>query len=219
MPFRIAIDGPAASGKSTVAKAVAKKIGFLYLDTGALYRAMAYAIRQANIPPKEKVLQQFCSSCDLEIRYIEGEQHVFLEKEDISLFLKDEEIGNFASQISTFSCIRQALFDLQRKTGEKNNIIADGRDIGTCIFPDAELKIYLTAKTSVRALRRQKELGLKEPLEEIEENLRKRDRRDKSREIAPLKQAFDAIYLDSSELSREEIIEQIIQYYHQRKGI
>lgn len=213
-PFNIAIDGPAGAGKSTVAKMVAKKLGFIYVDTGAMYRAMAlYFIRQGIGATDETAIGAACEDANITIRYEGGTQQVMLNGEDVSGLIRTEAVGNMTSAISVYPAVRAHLLDLQRGLAASADVLMDGRDIGTCILPDADAKIFLTASTRVRALRRYNELvekGMTCNLEEIEQDIIERDQRDMNRETAPLKQASDAVLLDSSEMSIAEVIDAII---------
>lgn len=213
-PFNIAIDGPAGAGKSTIAKTVAKKLGFIYVDTGAMYRAMAlYLIRKGISPEDEASIGEVCADADITIRYQDGTQQVILNGEDVSGLIRTEEVGNMASATSVYPVVRAQLLDLQRNLAASADVIMDGRDIGTCILPGADAKVFLTASTTVRAMRRYKELaqkGVTCNLEEIEQDIIERDQRDMNRETAPLKQAEDAVLLDSSQMSIAEVIDAII---------
>lgn len=213
--FNIAIDGPAGAGKSTIAKAVAKKLGFIYVDTGAMYRALAlYFLRQGINPEKEDEISTACRDVDVTIRYENGVQQVILNGEDVSGLIRTEEVGNMASATSIYRPVREKLLDLQRNLAASANVIMDGRDIGTCVLPGADAKIYLTASSSVRAKRRYKELtekGVVCNLEEIEQDIIERDQRDMNRDIAPLKQAQDAVLVDGSYMNIDQVIDAIIQ--------
>ena len=212
--FNIAIDGPAGAGKSTIAKMVAKKLNFIYVDTGAMYRAIAlYLLRSGIDTANEAAVSEAVKNADITIRYQDGSQQVILNGEDVSGKIRTEEVGNTASATSVYPAVRAHLLELQRSLAASQNVIMDGRDIGTCILPDAEAKIYLTASSRVRALRRykkKKKKGTMCNLEEIEQDIIKRDHRDMTREIAPLKQADDAVLLDSSEMTIGEVVQAII---------
>ena len=200
--YNIAIDGPAGAGKSTIAKMAAKKLDFIYVDTGAMYRAMAlYFLRREIDAKDEKKIAEACEHINVTIAYQEGEQQVLLNGENVNAFIRTEEVSMMTSNTSKYPAVREKLLYLQRELAAANNVIMDGRDIGTCVLPDAELKIYLTASASERAKRlylEQKERGVESDLAQIERDIIARDEQDMNREIAPLKQAEDAIYLDLS---------------------
>ena len=212
--FNIAIDGPAGAGKSTIARLVAKKLGFVYVDTGAMYRAMAlYFIRRGISPEDEAAVSAAAREADILIRYEDGAQQVILNGENVSGLIRTEAVGNMASATSVYPEVRAHLLDLQRSLAKSTDVIMDGRDIGTCILPDADAKIFLTASTHVRALRRYKELeekGERCNLQEIEQDIKERDHRDMTRAVAPLKQAADAVLVDGSDLTIEQVVERII---------
>ncbi len=216
--FNIAIDGPAGAGKSTIAKMVAKELGFVYVDTGAMYRAIAlYLLRQGIAAEDEAAVSTAVEAADITIRYQDGVQQVLLNGEDVSGLIRTEEAGNMASATSVYPAVRAHLLDLQRNLAARQDVIMDGRDIGTCILPDADAKIFLTASSHVRALRRYKELvekGVMCNLQEIEQDIIERDERDMNREIAPLKAAEDAVYVDSSELDISQVVQAIIDAAH-----
>ncbi len=220
--FNIAVDGPAGAGKSTIAKAVAAKLGFIYVDTGAMYRAMAlYFLRQGIGKEDEKAIETACSQVEITIRYEDGSQQVILNGENVSSAIRAEEVGNMASATSVYLPVREKLVQLQQDLAKTANIIMDGRDIGTCVLPDAQAKIYLTASSSVRAKRRYEELkekGVMCNLEEIEQDIIERDYRDMHREHSPLKQAEDAALVDSSDMTIEQVIDAIIAVAR-RKGL
>ena len=214
MSMNIAIDGPAGAGKSTIAKMAAKKLDFIYVDTGAMYRAMAlYFLRREIDAKDEKKIAEACEHINVTIAYQEGEQQVLLNGENVNAFIRTEEVSMMTSNTSKYPAVREKLLYLQRKLAAANNVIMDGRDIGTCVLPDAELKIYLTASASERAKRRyleQKERGVESDLAQIERDIIARDEQDMNREIAPLKQAEDAIYLDTSDMTIEEVVTKIV---------
>lgn len=214
MSFNIAIDGPAGAGKSTIAKMAAKKLDFIYVDTGAMYRAMALTFLRREIDAKdEKKIAEACEHINVTIAYQEGEQQVLLNGENVNAFIRTEEVSMMTSNTSKYPAVREKLLYLQRELAAANNVIMDGRDIGTCVLPDAELKIYLTASASERAKRRyleQKERGVESDLAQIERDIIARDEQDMNREIAPLKQAEDAIYLDTSDMTIEEVVTKIV---------
>lgn len=223
MSVNIAIDGPAGAGKSTIAKAVAKELEFIYVDTGAMYRAMALYLLQQGISPKEtEKMEEACAKAEISIVYEEGAQQVLLNGENVTGLLRQEEVGNMASVSSANPKIREKLVELQRILASRENVVMDGRDIGTCVLPNAQVKVYLTASARTRALRRCKELeekGIFCVLEEIEADINERDHRDMTREISPLKQAEDAVLLDSSDMTIEEVKEAIISLYKKSKGV
>ena len=209
MGFNVAIDGPAGAGKSTIAKLVAKEKGFIYVDTGAMYRAIALHLLRKGVTPDEK--DRFAAECadaDVTIRYVDGVQQVLLNGENISGLIRTEEVGNMASSSSVDKDVRAKLLDLQRNLAKENNVVMDGRDIGTNILPNADVKVYLTASVEERATRRFKELtekGQECDFEKIKADIKERDERDMNREIAPLKQAEDAVLIDSSDMTIEEV--------------
>ena len=212
--YNIAIDGPAGAGKSTIAKMAAKKLDFIYVDTGAMYRAMAlYFLRREIDAKDEKKIAEACEHINVTIAYQEGEQQVLLNGENVNAYILTEEVSMMTSNTSKYPAVREKLLYLQRELAAANNVIMDGRDIGTCVLPDAELKIYLTASASERAKRRyleQKERGVESDLAQIERDIIARDEQDMNREIAPLKQAEDAIYLDTSDMTIEEVVTKIV---------
>lgn len=215
MSYSIAVDGPAGAGKSTIAKRVAKKMNLIYVDTGAMYRAMAVFLVRNNISPEETDrITEKCREADITIQYENGEQVVLLGGENVNPLLRTEEAGRMASAISVNPAVRKKLVELQQQLGKSSDVIMDGRDIGTCVLPDADVKIFLTAGSGVRAKRRYEELrekGEECSLEEIEKDIIERDRRDMTREISPLRQAEDAVLVDTSEMTIEDVIDTIIK--------
>ena len=216
MSIAIAIDGPAGAGKSTISKAAAKRLGFIYIDTGALYRTVGLAATRAGVEPKEgKEVDQLLSRISVELTFNDkGEQVVLLNKEDVSGLIRTPEASMMASAISAVPSVRAFLLDLQRDIAKTNNVIMDGRDIGTVILPDAEVKIFLTASAEARAERRYKELvekGMDVKYEDILQDVITRDYNDSHREIAPLKQADDAVLADTTEVDLEGSVELIIK--------
>ena len=210
----IAIDGPAGAGKSTIAKLVAKKMNYIYVDTGALYRAIAHflVVNQIDIEDEE-ALAKACAGITVEIKYENDAQQVYLNGENVTPFLRTEETGNMASKSSAKAPVRAALLDLQRDMAKTYNVVMDGRDIGTNVLPNAEVKIYLTASSKERANRRYKELiekGETADFDKIEADIIERDERDMNRAIAPLKQAEDAVLVDSSDMTIDEVVEAIM---------
>ena len=215
MAINIAIDGPAGAGKSTIAKMVAKELGFIYVDTGAMYRAIALYMLRNNMKQEEEVATHV-KEASVEIVYQNGEQQVVLNGENVSGLIRTEEVGKMASFVAKIKEVRAQLLDLQRNLAAKENVIMDGRDIGTHVLPNADVKIYLTASASERANRRYKELcekGIACKLQEIENDIIARDEQDMNREIAPLKQAEDAVLVDSSHMTIAEVVENIIAIY------
>ena len=211
--YNIAIDGPAGAGKSTIAKIVAKELGFIYVDTGAMYRTMALACYRDGIraDEEEKVVEK-CGKVHISLKYENGVQKVYLDDEDVSTLIRQEEIGNMTSAIAVYGPVRQILVAMQQELAGKNNVVMDGRDIGTAVLPSADLKIYLTASARTRAERRYKELlekGQSCNIDEIEKDIRERDFRDMNREISPLVQAEDAALVDSSDMDIEQVVETI----------
>ena len=208
MAFNVAIDGPAGAGKSTIAKIVAKEKGFVYVDTGAMFRALAiYFIRQGIKADEHDKISASLSGADVTIEYVNGEQQVILNGENVTPILRTEEVGNMASASSVNGDVRAKMKELQQKLAATTNVVMDGRDIGTVILPNAQVKVYLTASVEVRADRRYKELvekGLEADLEKIKKDIEERDYRDMNRDIAPLRQAEDATLVDSSYLTIEE---------------
>lgn len=210
MSYNIAIDGPAGAGKSTIAKALAKKMSLIYVDTGAMYRAMAlYLLRQKVDPEDVQAVSSKCEDADITIRYEEGIQVVYLNGENVNGYLRTEEVGNMASKTSPQPAIRKKLVKLQQKLAAESDCVMDGRDIGTCVLPDADVKIYMTASSYIRAKRRFDELTAKGEecdLDKIKADIEERDYRDMHRETSPLKQADDAILLDTSDMTIEQVI-------------
>ncbi|MBO4899124.1 MAG: (d)CMP kinase [Lachnospiraceae bacterium] len=212
--MNIAIDGPAGAGKSTIAKIVSAKLGYIYVDTGAMFRAVAYNCAQLDIDPEDSDrIAAVSSESDISIKYVGDVQRVFLNGTDVTDHLRDEAVGNMASVVARIPEVRSILLDLQRKLARENDVVMDGRDIGTCVLPDAELKIYLTASSAVRAKRRYDELvakGETPDIDVIEKDIIERDERDMNRDIAPLKQADDAVLVDSSYMTIDEVTDRII---------
>lgn len=213
MGYNVAVDGPAGAGKSTIAKKVAKDLGFIYVDTGAMYRSMALLCIENNIDKEdEAAVVTTCSKADITIAYENEEQQVYLNGRNVNGLIRTEEVGNTASKVSVYPKVREKLVELQMKLAKSSDIIMDGRDIGTCVLPNADVKIYLTAGSRVRALRRYNELtakGVECNLDEIEKDIIARDERDMNREISPLRKADDAILVDSSDMTIEEVVNAI----------
>ena len=220
MAFNIAIDGPAGAGKSTIAKKLAADLGYVYVDTGAMYRAMAYYFLQNHIDASdEQAIAAACPKVDGTIQYTGGEQQVILNGENVNGVIRKEEVGNMASATSVYPVVRTKLVELQRQLAAKENVIMDGRDIVTCVLPDAPAKIYLRASVEVRAARRYKELlekGMKADLKEIEKDIEDRDYRDMHREHSPLKQAEDAVLLDTSSMTLAQVVEEILKIVREK---
>lgn len=218
--MKIAIDGPAGAGKSATAKAVAKELGFIYVDTGALYRGIGlYVIRKGAKASSIEEVVPLLAEIKIEMKHIENEQHIFLNGEDVSGLIRTESVSAAASDVSAIPAVRDFLFDMQRDIAEKNDVIMDGRDIGTVVLPDAELKIFLTAKPEVRAERRVKQLlekGIEAKFDDVLADVIQRDYNDSHRDFRPLKLAEDGILLDNSELSFEETFEKIISLAKER---
>ena len=218
--MNIAIDGPAGAGKSTIARIAAKRLDFLYVDTGALYRAIGlYLLEKGTDIADETALKASLDEIEIEIRYEEDVQHVILNGHDVSKEIRNEKVGIMASKSAALLPVREKLLSLQRDIASKNDVLMDGRDIGTNILPSAELKIYLTASVEVRADRRYKELvekGQDPDYEVIKKDIEERDHQDMTRAISPLKQADDAVLLDSSDMTIEEVVEKIISLADER---
>lgn len=221
MGFNIAVDGPAGAGKSTIAKLVAKKMNLIYVDTGAMYRAMALYFIKNNVDINDvEAVAEACTGANITIKYEDGMQMVYLNEENVTPYLRTEEVGNAASVTSVVPQVRARLLELQQTLAKNSDCIMDGRDIGTCILPGADVKIYLTASSAVRAKRRYDELmtkGEECDLVKIQEDIEERDYRDMHREVAPLKQAEDAVLVDSSYMTIDEVVEKIIEIAEARK--
>ena len=215
MSYNVAIDGPAGAGKSTIAKAVAQKLKLIYVDTGAMYRAMAlYMLKQGIDLKNEAAVAEACEEADVTIRYEDGVQVVFLNGENVNPFIRTEEVGKTASVISAQPAVRAKLVSLQQKLAAQSDCIMDGRDIGTCVLPKADVKIYLTASSTVRAKRRFDELtakGQQSDFEVIKKDIEDRDYRDMHRETSPLKQAEDAVLVDTSDMDIDQVIEKLLE--------
>ena len=220
MGCNIAIDGPAGAGKSTIAKKVAKELSFIYVDTGAMYRAMAYYLLSQGIKGDEQeAIAEKCQGADISIEYKDGEQIVILNGENVNGVIRTEEVGNMASVSSANPKVREHLLKLQRTLAASNDVVMDGRDIGTTILPDAEVKIYLTASPETRAKRRALEYeqkGIACDINQICQDIVARNLRDMNREISPLKQAEDAVLVDSSEMGIDEVVNAILHVYRQK---
>ena len=226
MGYNIAIDGPAGAGKSTIAKLVAKELGFIYVDTGAMYRGLAvHFLKKGIVPGEVEKIEAACEDAKVELGYENGVQQVYLNGENITSQLREEAVGNMASVSSAVPAVRAKLLDLQRNLAKEKDVIIgeamtiyqdvvmDGRDIGTNVLPNADVKVYLTASVECRAMRRFKELegkGEACDFEQIRQDIQERDERDMTREIAPLKQAEDATLIDSSEMGIDDVVKAII---------
>ena len=217
--INIAIDGPAGAGKSTIAKMVSARLGYIYVDTGALYRTVALYITENNIPDED--IEKSLENADVSLRFVDGAQRVFLGDRDVSDLIRTPEISMAASRTSAIPAVRAYLFETQQKIARENNILMDGRDIGTVVLPNADVKIFLTASAEERANRRYKELAEKPECpsyEDILKDIIQRDYQDMHREIAPLKQAEDAVLVDTTKLSLEESAEAIIRVIESKIG-
>jgi len=207
----VAIDGPAGAGKSTLARRLASEMGYIYVDTGAMFRAVGlYALRAGKDPADNEAVNALLPEIELSFAFIDGEQHIYLKKEDVSTAIRTEQVGMAASAVGANPAVRAFLLDLQRNMAKKQNVLMDGRDIGTVVLPNATVKIFLTATPEARATRRWKEYqakGIDAPYEEVLADVKQRDYQDTHREAAPLKQADDAVLLDTSELDFEQSLE------------
>lgn len=215
----IAIDGPAGAGKSTIAKCVAKELGFIYVDTGAMYRSMALYFLRNQIPAgDEEKISEACRDIMVSLAYENGEQQVLLNGENVNAFIRTEEVSRMTSDTSKYPKVREKLLSLQRDLAKEKDVIMDGRDIGTCVLPDADLKIYLTASSKERARRRyleQRERGIACELDQIEKDIIARDEQDMNRAVAPLRQAEDAVLVDASDMTIREVVEKFISLYRE----
>ncbi len=219
--IRIALDGPSGSGKSTIAKKLSNKLNILYLDTGAMYRATALKAISLGVDTlDEKGVSEFIDDINLEIRYIDGAQHTFLDNEDVSEKIREPHVSMAASNISSLKCVRLKMVDMQRKIAEKMSCVLDGRDIGSFVLPNADFKFYITASADVRADRRFKELTLKGhnvDFKALKEEINQRDYNDKTREFSPLVKAADAIEIDTSFMSVDQVISKVMGYIGKEK--
>lgn len=224
MGINIAIDGPGGAGKSTVARAVAKQLGFIYVDTGAIYRAIGLKfVRTGKSFTNENIISVLPGT-ELSLTHIDGEQHIIIDGEDVSSFIRTQEISSAASKVSAVPEVRAFLLDLQRNIARKNNVIMDGRDVGTVILPNAEVKIFLTANVEVRARRRHRELmpkGLETPdtFERVLKEVAERDKADSERATAPLKPAEDAVLVDTSDMDFEQSVQTVINIIRRKVNV
>ncbi len=209
----ITIDGPAGAGKTTVSRCLAGKLGYRYLDTGALYRTVALKVMDRQVT-SDQDLEKLCQNLDIKLVQKDENFRLFCNGEDVTDKIRTEEISMMASKVSAKPFVRKALLRLQREIGEKKGVVAEGRDMGTVVFPDADIKFFLDASTETRALRRFHELGFQssKSLKQVEDQIRKRDNDDSSRDVAPLKPAHDAIRIDSTKFSVEQVVDQMLQY-------
>ena len=221
MEFIVAVDGPAGSGKGTITKLVGEKENLVYIDTGALYRCVTLAMLRKNIGLEDlEQIQEILNTIDIEFKQVNGEKKVYLNNENVSKEIREAAVNKFVSQVSHIVIVREAITDLSRQIANGKQVIMEGRDIGTNVFPNADVKIYLDATPEERARRRQKqneEKGINIPFEEIIENIKFRDNNDKTSKVAPLKQADDAIYIDSSNMTIEEVAEKVIEIIKQKR--
>ncbi len=221
MSYCIAVDGPAGAGKSTIAKQVAKKMQMVYVDTGAMYRAMALFMIRENVSGDDlEKINEKCEEADITLKYENGEQIVCLNGENVNAYLRTEEVGNMASSVATQKKVRERVVSRQKELAKTTDVIMDGRDIGTCVLPNADVKIFLTASSRVRAQRRYDELTAKGEvcdIDVIEKDIIERDERDMTRKESPLRQAEDAILVDTSDMSIEEVVETIIKICEDKK--
>lgn len=219
MSFNIAIDGPAGAGKSTIARAAARSLGFLYVDTGAMYRAIALHLLRNHVEADQtERIKELLADMTIRISYSGGEQQIILNDENVTSQLRQEEVGNMASKSSANPKVREKLLQLQRDIARDNDVIMDGRDIGTFVLPNADVKVYLTASVEERAKRRYLELeekGMDADMSKIEQDIRTRDFQDMNRSIAPLKQAEDAVVIDSSKMSIPEVMDRIVDAFQE----
>ncbi len=218
--IRIAIDGPAGAGKSSVSKLVASKLNYSYVDTGAIYRSLALAAAETDGECDSAELAEIINHFNVSFKMIDGINHVYLNGGDVTNEIRNERISMLASKIAKIPFVREALFRMQRELGEEGGVVMEGRDIGTVIMPDAELKIYLTATPEHRAKRRALELeakGVSFSMQQLVSEIRDRDRQDMTREVAPLRQAEDAVVVDNSDMNLEETAEKIVQLARERE--
>ena len=222
--YAIAIDGPSGAGKSTIARAAAKRFGFIYVDTGAIYRTVGLAAYRGGVDRRdESAVEALLPQLEIAMRYTDaGEQHMYLNGEDVTALIREPEISICASDVAALPAVRAFLMELQRRMARENSVIMDGRDIGTVVLPDAEVKIFLTASAEARARRRLLELeqkGMKQSFDEVLRDIKYRDEQDSHRTAAPLKKAEDAIVVDTSELSFAESLELVVKTIQRKLGI
>lgn len=221
--YSIAIDGPAGAGKSTMARRAAAELGFVYVDTGAIYRTVAYAVMQNGVLPEEtEKIEALLPRLRVKLSWRDGVQHMYLNGADVSKRIRLPEVSSMASKISALPAVRAFLLDTQRNAAKTNNVIMDGRDIGTVVLPEADVKIYLSASAEVRAKRRFLELreqGGSDTYEEVLRDMIERDYRDMHREIAPLKRADDAVLLDTSALSLDESVDALLKIIREKLAL
>lgn len=213
--MNIAIDGPAGAGKSTVAKMVAGKLDYLYIDTGSMYRALAWAVLDQGLPIEdESVVSKLLKENDIRLRRVQGEQHVYWNNTDVTEWIRTPNVSQYASVVASYASVREQMLILQRNLAVQGKVVMDGRDIGTHVLPDAEVKIFLTASIQERAMRRWKELrdkGFDPNLAEMEQEIAERDQRDMNREVAPLRQAEDAVLVDTTGMTIAQVAERILE--------
>ena len=215
MSYNIAIDGPAGAGKSTIARRAAERLHYIYVDTGAMYRAIALYLLRAGVDPEDpEMIAHRCVEAEVSILHRDGEQIVCLNGENVNGLIRTEEVSAISSKVSAVPAVRARLLDLQRGLAAEENVIMDGRDIGTCVLPDADVKVFLTAAVSVRAKRRHAELlakGSSETLEDVERKIMERDEADRNRPISPLREAEDAVHVDTSDLTIDQAVEKVLE--------
>ncbi len=216
----VAIDGPAGSGKSTVARMVADNLGYLYIDTGAMYRAVAWKVLRSGIPQSDhKAITGLAKKLDIRLERLDGEQRVLADGEDVTESIRTPEATRLSSPVSAIRGVRDRLVELQRKIGEKGGVVMEGRDIGTVVFPDAEVKVFLTASANERARRRTEELkakGIEADVQQIAAEIAERDLRDSSRADAPLRQAVDAVLIETDRMTAEEVAARIVELHNEK---
>ncbi len=210
----VAIDGPAGAGKSSISKELAKKLNFIYVDTGAIYRSLAYTALKLGLDTKINAdeIKNLAENCKIELKYIDNVQHIFVNGEDVSAYIRTPDVSKGASDVSAISGVRNALLSIQRDIASKNNVLMDGRDIGTVVLPNATIKIFLTASIEERAKRRYKEMlekGIECNFEDIKKDILYRDNQDSNRPVAPLKPAVDSVIFDNSNFNFEESVEHL----------